>query len=40
LAPGIEWDLGAAFEWLADEITPRLGGDPWKGPGELNFGAT
>lgn len=31
LAPGIEWDPGIAAEWLADEITPRLGGDPWKG---------
>ena len=33
LAPGIEWEPGVAAEWLADEITPRLGGDPWKGSG-------
>ena len=31
LAPGIEWDLEAAAEWAFQEITPRLGGDPWKG---------
>jgi len=33
LAPGIEWDLDAAAEWLAKEVVPRLEGDPWKGSG-------
>ena len=31
LAPGIEWDLEAAFRWVFQEIAPRLAGDPWKG---------
>jgi predicted nucleotidyltransferase component of viral defense system len=31
LAPGIEWDLRTATEWLFEEITPRLRGAPWKG---------
>ena len=37
LAPGIEWDLESAFEWAFQEITPRLGGDPWKGAASGNF---
>lgn len=33
LAPGIAWDLKGALEWAFEEITPRLGGEPWKGAG-------
>jgi len=38
LAPRIEWDLGVAAGWLTEEVTPRLGGDPWKGGGEMGLG--
>lgn len=38
LAPGIEWNLEAAAEWASREITPRLGGDPWKGAGGTDDG--
>lgn len=38
LAPRTEWDLESAFEWAFQEITPRLGGDPWKGAGGADDG--
>lgn len=38
LAPGIEWDLESAAEWVSQNITPRLGGEPWKGVGRVDDG--
>ncbi|MFQ5525241.1 MAG: nucleotidyl transferase AbiEii/AbiGii toxin family protein [Thermoanaerobaculia bacterium] len=38
LAPGIEWDLEGAAEWVSEDITPRLGGEPWKGAGRADGG--
>lgn len=35
LAPGVEWDPDLAVKWLAEEVAPRLEGDPWKGPSPL-----
>jgi predicted nucleotidyltransferase component of viral defense system len=34
LAPGVVWDLAKAARLVADEVMPRLSGEPWKGPGE------
>jgi predicted nucleotidyltransferase component of viral defense system len=40
LASGIEWDFESAFDWAYQEITPRLEGDPWKGAGGGDDGAS
>ena len=36
LAPGIEWNLEDAMQWVLNEVTPRLDGDPWKGDSSEN----
>jgi len=38
LAPGIEWDLEEAAAWVCQEVTPRLGGEPWKGAEKADDG--
>lgn len=35
LAPGVDWNLGKAARLIAEEIAPRLHGEPWQEIGEV-----